>query len=70
MTEAQLAKQVVIGLQNDKVADIFINSTEEFRIEMVLAYAASEVRKFEIFMFEYLSKKEVRENFQRLVCSI
>lgn len=70
MNELQLAKHVAIGLQNDKAADIFLNADEAFRVEMVLAYVASEVRKFDQFVCEYLTKKEVREKFQLLVLNI
>ena len=70
MNELQFANQVAEGMKNDNVANIFMNSTEEFRVEMVLAYAASEVRKFDRFVMEYLSKREVRENFQSLVLNI
>lgn len=70
MNELQLAKQVAESLKKDKCADAFLNSSEEFRIELALAFASAEVRKFDRFLVEYLTKPAARKEFQNLVLAI
>jgi hypothetical protein len=70
MNELQLAQQVAQSLKTDKMAEIFLNASPEMMTDIAMAYAASEVKKFESFVCEYLAKKECREQFQSLVLNI
>lgn len=62
-----LAKQVAQALEHDGVREIFLAMTEEQRIDICLAYAESEVKKFNLFFQHYMTNTKVKETFRGAV---
>lgn len=57
-----LAVGVAQSIKADKAADVFIN-TPEMQIDLCHAYVASEVRKFDCFVSEWLSNPTFKSEF-------
>ena len=65
-----LAQSVVNILQKDDVADILINSDEDFKESTIKAYTVDAVKKYDSFVNTYLTVPEARESFIKLIASV
>jgi len=65
-----LLSMVTTAFQEDKVTDDFIKMKEEQQSEMVQAYIASELKKFENFCTQLLVNSEKKSAFDLYVLSL
>lgn len=62
-----LLTSVCNSIKQDKFVDGFLGLGERDRNEMCLAYVQHAVRKIQEFHTEYITKPELKENFDRYV---
>lgn len=67
MNELTFAKQVAALLTKDGAANAFINATEEMRVEMALAFAEAETKRFQNFCMMALTNTEARKEIVKLI---
>jgi hypothetical protein len=68
--EMMMAKQIVSSIVKDGISEQFLNSTEQFRKEIMLAYFDAEIKKFEKFQTKMMTNPEARKAFIESVFAI
>ena len=55
---------MVNSIEQDKMAEHFINGSDDFQSELVKAYAPVVVKKFNQFLITYMTVPEAKFNFE------